>query len=381
VRGIFLDNNATTHLTPAVKDAVHAFVDEDPGNPESPHSDGSKALALVSDCRFSVASALNAQDDQIIFTGSGSESNTYAVAAAAARAGSSERLKVLTSDLEHSSIAAALTNLERKGAEVVKCPVTRDGIVDIRRLETLLKEGFDAIFVQWANNETGAIQPIEEIGGLARHTRTYFHVDAAQAFGRIPIDVEAAQCDSLTITAHKIHGPKGIAALFAESVSKLPVVVFGGQQERGVRGGTHNTIGICGLWSALQERFSDFEGATEKLRSLRDQLEGRVQELVPAATVQSAGVARVPNTTCITFPNADGMQMVGRLDAHGVQCSQTSACRSRRPEPSAVLTAMGLSEELAYGTLRFAVSVMNTEEEIERAAILIGRAFSEVTNV
>ena len=374
---IYLDNNATTHLTPAVRKALHEVIDIDPGNPESAHSDGDAGRETIAAARLRIAEALNAQDDQIIFTSSGSESNSYAIRTAMrlidGRAGS----RVLTSDLEHSSIVSGLAELEQLGAEVVRIPVEANGLIDVETLQRECTHGCAAVFVQWANNETGVIQPVQAISDVVRKHGAHLHIDAAQAFGRIPIDLETTICTTLTLTAHKIHGPKGIGVLFGEAPRRMSPVIYGGQQEHGVRGGTHNTIGIRGLAAAVEERFADFESATIKLQSLRDRLEAAVTERNGAVRVQGVEVPRVPNTTCMTFPRVDGTKMVAWLDAHGLQCSQTSACRSRRPEPSAVLRAMGVTEEDAYSTLRFSVSVLNEESEMDMAADLISRAYSK----
>ena len=374
---IYLDNNATTHLTPAVKAALHEVIDSDPGNPECAHSDGDVGRKIVSAARLRIADTLNAQDDQIIFTGSGSESNSHAIQSVVRMISGRVGSRVLTSDLEHSSIVSGLVELERLGIEVVRLPVDSNGQIDVEALVRECNHGCAAILVQWANNETGVIQPVQAIGDIARKRGLYLHIDAAQAFGRTPIDLDTTACTTLTLTAHKIHGPKGIAALYFEAPKRIAPVIYGGQQEYGIRGGTHNTIGIHGLGAATKERFADFESATMKLRFLRDRLEGLVTDRVRGTRVQGADAPRVPNTTCLTFPGADGTRMVTWLDAHGLQCSQTSACRSRRPEPSAVLRAMGVTEDDAYSTLRFSVSVLNNTLEMDIAADLISRAYKE----
>ena len=372
--GIYLDNNATTHLTKRVKRALHEFIDAEPGNPESPHSDGEAARMILRAARERVSNSLNIQEDHVLFTGSGSESNTYAIGRALAMLHDDLRA-VVVSDLEHSSIEKGISRIESGSSSVIRAPVLENGRVDVDAIRTACQDGPVALFVQWANNETGVIQPIEAIAQIARESGSYLHVDAAQAFGRIPIDLAEVSVGSLAITAHKIHGPTGVAALAFDAKRAFCPVILGGQQEEGLRGGTHNMIGIRGFHEAVEERFNDLHGATERLRELRDEFEARVLSAEPRCEVQGGSSARVCNTSCITFFGADGGAMVAWLDAHGVQCSQTSACRSNRPEPSATLTAMGLSEADAYSSIRFAVSVLNTADEIDRAVELVIRAY------
>lgn len=374
---IYLDNNATTHLTPHVRAALHEVIDVDPGNPESAHSDGDVGRKIVSAARLRIAEALNAQDDQIIFTGSGSESNSNAVQTVLRLIKGQDGARVLTSDLEHSSIVSGLSDLERRGIEVVRLPVEANGVIDVDALVRECDHGCAAIFLQWANNETGVVQPVQTIGDIAKERELYFHIDAAQAFGRELIDVDVTHCTSLTLTAHKIHGPKGVAVLYSEVPKRIAPIIYGGQQEYGIRGGTHNTIGVRGLDAATEERFDDFDSATTKLRSLRDRLENLVIDRMPGVRIQGADAPRVVNTTCLTFPGADGTKMIAWLDAHGLQCSQSSACRSRRPEPSAVLRAMGVTADDAYSTIRFSVSVLNEIPEMDTASELISRAYNE----
>ena len=374
-RGIYLDNNATTHFTPYVKQRLHEAVEADLGNPESPHSDGESARRAVAAARTQIADTLNVEDRSVIFTGSGSESNSQAILSLIPRPVADSPLRILTSDLEHSSVLAALGFLEATGVDVVKVRVTPEGVIDLDDVQRKVADGCVALVVQWANAETGVIQPIGEISSLARGVGARLHVDAAQAYGRIPLDLNSCGINTLTVTAHKIHGPKGIAALYCEAGTAISPVIYGGQQEHGLRGGTHNTVGICGFSAAVTERFADFGRQTERLRELRDEFEGAVTERLPSAIVRGRAVSRVPNTSSITFPDADGSAMVAWLDANGLLCSQTSACRSRRPEPSPVLTAMGLDEAEAYSTVRFSVSVLNEPYEMPMAADLVRRAY------
>jgi cysteine desulfurase len=377
---IYLDNNATTHLSPLVKEKLHDFIEADPANPESAHSAGEIARRYVAQSRMQIAETLNVEEAQVIFTGSGSESNTYAIERLHKFLTDTKRLHVVCSSLEHSSLSKGFESLESRGAKIDYIATDCRGVIDLDDAGAKISKGCDSVVVQWANNETGAIQPVQELSNLARSAGVLFHVDAAQAYGRTRIDLETLCISSLTITGHKLHGPKGIGVLFAEAPRELWPVVYGGQQEYGIRGGTHNMSGIVGMAAAVSERFNHFDSHIGKLCTLRDQFENGVKDLVVGSVVQSFKVDRVPNTTCITFPDADGAALVAWLDAHGVICSQTSACRSRRPEPSEILTAMGLTEKDAYSTIRFSMSVQNTSEEIDRAITIVGRGYKTLTD-
>jgi len=374
---IYLDNNATTHLSTSVKHRLHDVINLSPGNPESPHSDGEYARSIIETCRLQIAETLNAQDDQIIFTGSGSESNSFIINDLNNQLMKRGTLRILTSELEHSSLQSGFNALRHNGADIVYIPITPLGIVDLKILREEMKNGADCLVFQWVNSITGIVQPIESIAKLANEESATLHVDAAQAYGRFPIDVETITFDSLTITCHKIHGPQGVAALFLRKPQSYGSFVLGGQQEKGLRGGTHNVIGIAGFGQAVKDRFDSIDNICEKILSLRKTFEELLLETIPEIIIQGKSVQRVINTACVTFPEADGLALMAALDQEGIICSQTSACRSRKPEPSPALTAMGLSEEDAYATLRFSLSQINTYEEISEAVQIISRIFQK----
>ena len=372
---VYLDNNATTHLSPTVKKRLIEVIELDPGNPESPHSDGDTARTILESCRMDIANSINAQDDQIIITGSGSESNSFSIGYLQRLLITKGSLKIITSELEHSSLRSGFDVLEEQNSEVVRIPVNSNGVVDLEAIAKEARQGADALIFQWANGITGVIQPIKEIAAIAKHANVYFHIDAAQSYGRLNIDIEEIPCDSMTITAHKIHGPKGIAALYLRNSRIHKATIFGGQQERHLRGGTHNIIGLAGFDAAIRDRFEDLQEKIGYLRGLRDQLETSISTILPDVIIRAEAQQRVPNTSCITFPGIDGLAFMASLDRMGVQCSQSSACRSNQPEPSPSLKAMGLSDEEAYATIRFSVSELNTPEDIEKAVKIITTTF------
>jgi cysteine desulfurase len=249
------------------------------------------------------------------------------------------------------------------------------GVVDLKALREEVRKGADSFVFQWVNSITGIIQPIESIAQLANEVSATLHVDAAQAYGRFKIDVETISFDSLTITAHKIHGPQGSAALFLRKPQNYEAFVFGGQQENGLRGGTHNVIGIAGFGQAVEDRFVSFKNVYQRILRIRNAFEELLLEAIPEVTIQGKREKRVINTSCITFPGADGIALMAAFDQEGLICSQTSACRSRKPEPSPALKAMGLSEEEAYATLRFSMSQLNTFKEVSEAVNIITQVY------
>lgn len=284
--------------------------------------------------------------------------------------------RLVTSAVEHSSVLKVAEALKDEDVDIL--PVDSNGRVEVDKLINALKKPASLVSIQYANSETGTVQPVEEIGNICREHNVLFHVDASQVVGRISIDLGTLPIDYLTFTAHKIHGPQGVGAVAIKSNNSLGSVFYGGDQEQGIRPGTENIPSIAGFGVAAQIREQTMPNCINTMRKLRDIFERLVLSSVPGAMVNGDIEHRIPNSTNIYFPNVEGMAMMAQLDAEGICCSFTSACVSARPEPSYVLTAMGLSEEKAYSSIRFSFSILNTEEEAVLAANRIGNIYAKL---
>jgi cysteine desulfurase len=358
---VYLDNNATTPLLPQVVEAVRPFFDEQFGNASSIHAYGQQARAAVEQARESVAALLGARASEIVFTSGGTEGDNLALFGLAA-AGD----HIITSQIEHHAILNSCKRLEGLGCEITYLPVSGRGLVDPDDVRRALKPSTKLISVMMANNETGVLQPVEEIGRIAAEADVYFHTDAVQAAGKVPLNVDAIGCDLLTISAHKFHGPKGVGALYVRKGTLLQPLMYGGRHERGRRAGTENVAGIVGLGKAAELAKAGFEdGSVERLRLLRDRIQETVLAQVEAVEVNGTGAPRVPNTVNVSFNYIEGEAMVIALDLKGVAVSTGAACSSGAIEPSHVLTAMGLAGDRARGSIRFSLGKQNTAEDVE----------------
>ncbi len=362
---IYLDNNATTPLLSEVADAMHEVMALPYGNPSSPHSVGEGTRGLIEDAREQVAELININLDNLIFTSCGSEANNQAILSALSASGLK---RIVTSSVEHSSVKKLCENLQLKGVSVEFLPVDSSGLIDLKDLEDSLKVNRAVVSVQWVNNETGVIQPVSEIAAICKKYNCLFHTDAAQALGKIDIDVSSFEPDYLTITAHKINGPQGVGAIYAKDIKKLIAIVVSGTEEFGKRGGTENLLGIVGFGKACEIRKRDYNESIKKMREFRDIFENIIHKSLPELKINGSRNQRVCNTTNIQFPGVDGRAMMGKLDSENVICSQTSACVSQIPEPSFVLIAMGLDAEEAFSSLRISFSSLNTMVEAKNAA-------------
>ena len=376
---IYLDNNATTFLIPSVRTRIESLLAAPIGNPSSPHHLGHEARAILESARDQVAAALGVLSDCLLFVASGSEANATAIAAAQNRG--DDRDEIIISTVEHSSVAANAALLGRRGYVVREIPVAASGRVDLTRLAAMVTGRTALVSVQSVNNETGVVQPVDEVAEISHGVGALYHCDAAQALGKIPIAVDGRHGpDLLSVTAHKINGPTGCGALYARDPSLLQPLVGGGDQEQGLRGGTENLLGAVGFGAAAAERMRDMTAVTALLTSCRDTFEQWVLEAEPSVTVNGDPSYRVANTCNLRFPDIDGTMLIAALDDRDLYCSQGSACTTARPTPSHVLTAMGLSETDAYASLRFSFGVLNTQEEAKRAAQCVVHTYRDLVH-
>lgn len=375
---IYLDNNATTRPLQQVLESVRRSFEDGWGNPSSPHRYGDRARRLISRARDSVAALVGALPEEVIFTSGGTEANNTVLSGVAQSLPESRRT-ILLSRVEHSSVMECAPRLERLGFKILWLDVGHDGRVALESMASHLRSGSVGLAsIQWANSETGVLQDVEAIGKLCADHDTLFHCDAAQAVGKCPIAFRSLPIDYLTFTAHKLHGLKGAGAII--SSKPLPPLLLGGGQEQGQRPGTENVPAIVGFGVAAEIRNADLSASINALRMMRDTFEDRLKELLPACSVNGDSVNRVANTSNIFFPGIIGEAMSMHLDAGGIAVSQTSACIQSRPEPSPVLTAMGLSEDDAYACLRFSFSVLNNHAEAVDAANFVYEVYEEMNS-
>lgn len=361
---IYLDNNATTMPFPEAVEAVVKAMSEGFGNPSSPHHRGGQAKALLRDARDAVSSLAGCDPEGLVLTSGGTESNNLVFTSLLRRV---PNPRIAVSAGEHPSVMRPAQEACSDGRLAV-LPLRADGVIDLDALSAELERGADLVSVQWASGETGVVQPISDIARLCRAKGVALHSDAAQALGRIPIRIDQSGADLVTLSAHKVHGPIGIGALWARRKGLLAASMLGGGQQGGTRSGTENVPGAAGFAAACAVRESRFEGDVGRMRHLRDRFEHAVLQAVPDVAVNGAGAERLCNTSSLRFSGVDGQALVANLDRVGIMCSQTSACSSGRPEPSATLVAMGLTAEQAWSTVRFSFSVMNSDEDADTAA-------------
>ena len=361
---IYLDNNATTRLDDEVFESMIPFFKEEYGNAFSLHLFGQETGKAVAEARKKVADVVGALPEEIIFTGSGTESDNIAVRGIA-RAYKNRGKHIIVSAIEHPGIRNTCKDLESEGFEVTVIGVNEDGVVNPEDIRKAIKDDTILITVMYANNETGAIQPIAEIGKIAKENKVLFHVDAVQAMGKYDIKPKELGVDTLAFTAHKFYGPKGIGALYIRNGVRIGKVITGGDQEKKLRPGTTNTPLIVGLANALEKQFNNREEENERISKLRDYFEEELLKRLPEIVVNAKNTERLAGTSSVTFKYVEGESILLMLSLKGIAVSSGSACSSNDLQASHVLVAMGILEEFAHGTIRFSLGKYNTKEEID----------------
>jgi len=372
---IYLDHNATTPTLPEVLDVMLPFYKDKFGNPSSVHSEGRAARVSLDESREQVAELIGARPDEIVFTSGGSESNNFAILGVAL-ASSSKRRDIVTCEVEHAAILNPLKQLESLDFHVDYLPVDNAGRVDPKKVESVLTESTTLVTIQHANSEVGTLQNINEIGNLAQKTGVLFHTDAVQSVGKVAVNVNALPVDLLSISSHKIYGPKGVGALFVKrGTPALFSTVCGGGQEKKRRGGTENVPAIVGFGKACQiarDRLNN--GKLEELTKLRDLLRNRIDEVIPNVEYFGCGKNHLPNTLSCGFEGADGEALMIALDMEGISVSTGSACSSGTGMPSKVLSAMRLPLSKINSSLRFSLGWVNTLEDIDFVVKTLAKA-------
>src|SRR5579872_5801412 len=382
MRRVYFDNNATTPVLPEVFEAMRPYYSEHFGNASSIHHHGQETRAAVERAREAVASLLGCRSSEIVFTSGGTEADNLAIFGLA-RPGD----HVISSTIEHHAVLNSSKQLEANGCEVTRVPVDGRGLVDPDDIRRALRSETKLISIMMANNETGVLQPVDEIGKIAAEADIYFHTDAVQAAGKVPIDVKHVACDLLSISGHKMHAPQGIGALYVRKGTLLQPMLYGGSHERSRRAGTENVAGIAALGKAAEMAKTALDqGDLARMTAMRDRLQGEITSQIAATGVNGDGAPRVPNTTNIYFDYIEGEALVIALDLKGLAVSTGAACSSGAIEPSHVLTAMGLSPARARASLRFSLGKQNTADEVDFALGLVPetvarlRALSPVYN-
>lgn len=361
---IYLDNNATTCVAPEVFEAMTPYLTEFYGNPSSIHRFGGQLAAKVEEARAQLGALIGAQNSEIIFTSCGTESDTTAIRSALSIC--PKRRKIVISKVEHPAVLNLGKELERNGYKVSIIPVDARGRLDMDRAREMIDSETAVVSVMWANNETGNIQPVLELGEIARKNGALFHTDAVQAVGKVPMNLAELPIDMLSLSGHKFHAPKGIGALYVKRGVRFHPYIIGGHQEHGRRAGTENLASIVGMGKAAELALANITHENTAVKALRDKLEQGVLASIPAVRINGDVEHRLPNTANISFEYIEGESILMLLDMHKICASSGSACTTGSLEPSHVLRAMGVPYTAAHGSIRFSFSRYNTEAEVDR---------------
>jgi cysteine desulfurase len=363
VKTVYVDNNATTKVAPEVLDVMLPYFSEYYGNPSSMHFFGGQVQKKVDEARAKVADFLGAEPSEIVFTSCGTESDNAAILGTLDSY--PEKRHLVTTRVEHPAVGNVSTYLGRKGYRITELSVDREGRLDVDELRESLTDETALVTIMYANNETGVIFPIEEIGEVVKAKGVPFHTDAVQAAGKIPLDMRRSKVDTLSISGHKLHAPKGIGVLYIRKGTRFSPFLIGGHQEKGRRGGTENVPYIIGLGKACELAKKHLDEENTKVKALRDYLEAKILEKIPNTLVNGDRLNRLPNTVSVSFEYVEGESILLLLSDLGICASSGSACTSGSLEPSHVLRAMGVPFTAAHGSIRFSLSIYNTKEEMD----------------
>ena len=363
-RVIYLDNAATTKTAPEVVEAMLPYFTEHYGNPSSIYGFAAANKEVITGCREKIAGILGAKTEEIYFTAGGSESDNWALVAAA-EAYAAKGKHIITSRIEHHAILHTCEYLEKRGYEVTYLDVDEAGLIDLEQLRAAIREDTILITIMFANNEIGTIQPVEQIGQIAREHGVLFHTDGVQAFGQVPICVDEMHIDMLSASGHKFNGPKGIGFLYIRKGVKIRSFIHGGAQERKRRAGTENVPGIVGIGAAAERAARTMEERTAREREVRDYMISRIEKEIPYCRLNGDRTMRLPNNVNFSFRFVEGESLLIRLDRKGICASSGSACTSGSLDPSHVLLAIGLPHEIAHGSLRMTLSEETTKEDAD----------------
>jgi len=362
---IYMDNAATTQIKPEVLNAMMPYLQGEYGNPSSIYAHGQSAHRAVESAREQLAAAIGAKPTEIFFTASGSEADNWAIKGVAANAKPGQKSHIITSSIEHHAVLHTMEYLEKQGVDVTYLPVDEYGMVNPTDVQHAIQPNTILISIMFANNEIGTIQPITEIGRIAKEHKIPFHTDAVQALGHVALDVDALGVDLMALSAHKIYGAKGVGALYVRRGTRLHTLIHGGAQERNRRAGTENTAGIAGFGKAVELATADITAKSAHLTAMRDRLIAGITEAIPYCRLNGHPMERLCNNVNISFRFIEGESLLLMLDMKGVAASSGSACTSGSLDPSHVLLAIGLPHEIAHGSLRLSIGDFTTEQDID----------------
>lgn len=373
---IYLDNNATTQLDPAVVEEMTPFLTKYYGNPSSGYQFGAQARKAIDVARARVATLLGCEASEIVFTSCGTESNNAAINAAMQFEPRGKH--IVTSAVEHSAVLRHCEDLAKRGCEVTFLGVDCDGNVDPAELERAIRPETAIVSMMWANNETGVLFPVEKIAEICRDNRVLFHSDAVQAAGKIPIRLRDTAINFLSISAHKFHGPKGLGALYVNRRTRFRPSIIGGSQEEGRRAGTENVASIVAIGKAAERAVEALPEEETRVRAMRDRFEREIGERITGVSINGAAAARLPNTSNISFDRIEAAGALLLLDRHGICCSAGSACRTGAHDGSHVLRAMKLPGARIRGSLRFSFGRFNTDSDVDRALVIVPQVIEKL---
>ena len=380
MRRVYLDHNATTPLDKRVFEAMKPCLMENFGNASSPHQYGRLAKKALEDSRRIVARAIGAKTEEIIFTSGGTEADNLALRGIACHKGR-KKGHIITSSIEHHAVIKTCNLLENDGFAVTYLPVDGQGRVDPDKVKKSIKKDTILISLMLANNETGVIEPVAEVGKIAREYGIPFHCDAVQAAGKVAVDVNKLHTDLLSLSSHKIYGPKGIGALFVKSETQLSPVITGGHHENGLRAGTENIAAIVGFAHALKIAIEEMGSYQTSISYLRNRLESELLSKIEQIEIYGSKAERLPHVSCIGFSSVEAESVLLHLDLKGIAAASGSACTTGEPEPSHVLLAMGISPEIAQGSIRISLGRENTEEDVDYTVNVLEDVISKLRNI
>ncbi len=377
---IYFDNAATTRILPEVLESMMPYLTENYGNPSSFYDIGKRSKQALEQSRESVAKLIGAKPEEVCFTSCGSESDNWAIQGAARLGQENAKKHIISSQIEHHAVLHTLKSLEQEGFEVTFLPVSDDGLVDTESLKCAIREDTCLVTIMFANNEIGTIQPIKQISEICGQKQILFHTDAVQAFGSVEIDVNQLGIDMLSVSGHKVHAPKGVGALYIRSGVKIPNFIHGGNQEFGRRAGTENVASIVGFGKAVEILGAQMSQKNQYILGLRNQLLDHILSNIPKSRLNGDRDKRLPGNINVSFEGIEGESILLMLQRYGICVSTGSACTSGSLEPSHVLLAMGLSPEIAHGSLRITLSKLNTQQEIDEFKKVLPNVIAELRN-
>lgn len=380
MRTVYLDHNATTPVHPEVLEAMLPYFSQVYGNASSLHENGREAKAALENARQSIAEIMGCEAPEIIFTSGGTESDNFAIKGTAF-ATRKKGKHIITSSIEHHAVEISCRFLEKEGFEVTYLPVDSYGFVDPDDLRKAIRPDTVLVTIMYANNETGVIQDIKALASVAEEAGIYFHTDAVQATGKIPYRIDDIGCDMLSVSAHKLYGPKGVGLLYIKSGTKIIPWNEGGSHEKGMRAGTENVAGIVGLAEAIKVADRDIDARTEKLKKISGRFYDMVKESIPDIQFNGHYEKRVPNTVNLSFKAIEGEAIVLTLDMKGIMVSTGSACTSGATDPSHVLRAMGVSREMAQGSIRFSFGRSNSIEDVDYVVDILAKEVNRLRSI